>query len=157
MVDIQSISDLLQEHPILGRFDRASLDLLAGCARNRHFGAGQMIQHEGDPADLVHVLRKGDVAVEIAAAHLSPIIVETVHGGDILGWGWLIPPYRTMFDARALTEVSCVSLDAACLRGKCDEDPALGYQLFKYWLPHLAARFRAQRLQLVDLYGVNGD
>ncbi len=156
-MDIQSIQDLLTEHPILGRFDTASRELLVGCARNHHFGAGEMIQTEGDPADLVHVLRKGDVAIEIAAAHLAPVIVETVHGGDILGWGWLIPPYRTMYDARALTEVSCVSLDAACLRGKCDDNPMLGYQMFKYWLPHLAARFRAQRLQVVDLYGEGRD
>ena len=156
-MDIQNIPELLAEHPVLGRFDSASLDLLAGCARNRHFGAGQLIQREGRPADLVHVLRRGDVAIEIAAAHLAPIIVETVHGGDILGWGWLIPPYRTLYDARALTEVSCVSLDAECLRGKCDENPLLGYQLFKHWLPHLAARFRAQRLQVADLYGVAGD
>lgn len=156
-MDIHSIPELLAEHPILGRFDAASIELLTGCARNRHFGAGELIQREGEPADLVHVLRKGDVAIEIAAAHLSPIIVETVHGGDILGWGWLIPPYRTMYDARALTEVSCVSLDAKCLRDKCDEHPVLGYQLFKYWLPHLAARFRAQRLQVVDLYGASID
>ncbi|NDR54929.1 cyclic nucleotide-binding domain-containing protein [Aliiruegeria sabulilitoris] len=153
----QSIAELLSEHSILGRFDTDSIEMLAGCARNLHFGAGEMIQREGEPAALVHVLRTGDVAIEISAAHIAPTVVETVHGGDILGWGWLIPPYRTMFDARAMTEVSCVALDAACLRGKCDADPMLGYQLFKYWLPHLAARFRAQRLQVADLYGRDDD
>lgn len=156
-MDTRSISELLAEHPILGHFDSESIELLSGCGRNVHFGAGQMIQREGQPADLVYVLRKGDVAIEISAAHLAPTVVETVHGGDILGWGWLIPPYRTLFDARALTEVSCVSIDAACLRGKCDDNPMLGYQLFKHWLPHLAARFRAQRLQVADLYGRSDD
>ncbi|PRY26889.1 Cyclic nucleotide-binding domain-containing protein [Aliiruegeria haliotis] len=155
-MDVQSIPELLADHLILGRFDAGSIETLAGCARNFHFGAGELIQKEGAPAELVYVLRKGDVAIEISAAHISPTVVETVHGGDILGWGWLIPPYRTLFDARALTEVSCVGLDAACLRGKCDDDPMLGYQLFKYWLPHLAARFRAQRLQVADLYGGEG-
>lgn len=156
-MEIRSIPDLLAQHPIIGRFDTASLEALSGCARNRHFPTGAMIQREGDPAEDVYVIRKGDVAIEIAPTHRAPVILETIHGGDILGWSWLIPPYRAMFDARALTEVSCVCLDAACLRRKCDENPALGYQMFKYWLPHLAARFRAQRLTLLDLYGADSE
>ena len=156
-MSIQSIAELLADHPVLGHFDAETLDLLAGCARNLHYAAGEMVQREGAPADHLFVLRRGTVAIEVSPPQKPPIVVETVHGGDILGWGWLIPPYRTMFDARAITEVSAVGLDASCVRGKCDESPALGYQMFKHWLPHLASRFRAQRLQLLDLYGANHD
>ena len=51
------------------------------------------------------------------------------------------------------TEVRAVSLDALCLRGKCDENPSLGYEMFKLWLPHMAARVRSLRMQVLDLYG----
>jgi CRP-like cAMP-binding protein len=80
------------------------------------------------------------------------LTVETVHPGDVLDWSWLVPPYRTMSDARAVTDVAALRLDAACVRRKCDEAPALGYQMFKLWMPHLARRLRVQHMQLLDLY-----
>ena len=39
--------------------------------------------------------------------------------------------YRWHFDARALSAVRATAFDGACLRGKCDDDPALGYELMK--------------------------
>ena len=40
------------------------------------------------------------------------VTIETLHGGDILGWSWLFPPYRTIFDARALGVVRTLAFDA---------------------------------------------
>lgn len=152
-MQIHGFREILAEHPVFREFDADALDLLAGCARNEHFQAGATIYAEGDAADRVHILRHGDVAVEIATPERASIIVETLHAGDVLGWSWMVPPYRHMSDARALSDVRSVSLDAACMRGKCDENPVLGYHLFKHLLPHMALRVRALRLQLLDLYG----
>ena len=52
------------------------------------------------------------------------VTIETLHGGDVLGWSWLFPPYRTMFDARALGVVRTIAFDGACLRAKCEQDHA---------------------------------
>jgi CRP-like cAMP-binding protein len=146
---------LLAAHPLLAGFDAETVAQLAGCARNLTWRAGETIFREGDPADRAFILRAGDVAVEIAAPGRAPMVVETLHPGDVLGWSWLTPPHRAMADARAMTDVRAIALDAACLRRKCDESPALGYQMFKAWLPHLAARMKAQRLQMLDLYGAD--
>lgn len=150
---IREIAEILTGQPVFAGFDAETMALLAGCARNERFAPGSMIFREGDAADKVFILRKGDVAEEIATPAHEPMIVETLHAGDILGWEWLVPPYRSLSDARALTAVSAVSLDAACLRRKCDANPVLGYRMFQHWLPHLTRRVRAQRLQLLDLYG----
>lgn len=150
---IHGLEDILAEHPVFCAFDKATLEFLAGCARNEHFRAGERIFAEGDPAEKVFLLRQGDVAVEIATPERSPIIVETLHAGDVLGWAWMVPPYRHMSDARALSEVRAVSLGATCTRAKCDENPVLGYQMFQHLLPHMAARVRVLRLQLLDMYG----
>lgn len=150
---IYGIEKILAEHPVFKAFDKETLQLLTGCARNEHFRKGDRIFTEGDPADKVFLLRQGDVAVEIATSERSPIIVETLHPGDVLGWAWMVPPYRHMSDARALCEVRAVSLGATCTRAKCDENPVLGYQMFQHLLPHMAARVRVQRLQLLDMYG----
>jgi CRP-like cAMP-binding protein len=70
-----------------------------------------------------------------------------------VGWSWLIPPYEWQFDARVLEDVSAIRFDGACLRGKCDADPALGYALMKSFAGVLVKRFMETRLQLIDVYG----
>lgn len=154
-MQIKSIRQILEDHPAFEHFDDEALDLVAGCGTNQTYDAGQMLFREGDDARKVFILRRGDVAIEISAPQKDPLVVETRHPGDIVDWSWLVPPYRAMSDARAITDVGAISLDADCILGKCDAHPGLGYQMFKQWLPHLASRVRAQRLQLLDLYGSN--
>ncbi|MDE3028196.1 MAG: cyclic nucleotide-binding domain-containing protein [Paracoccaceae bacterium] len=145
--------EILADHPLFKSLDAAALALLAGCARNEHFEQGATIYAEGGTADRFFILRHGDVAMEIATPERSALIVETLHPGDVFGWSWMITPFRHTSDARALSDVRAISLDGACLRRKCDENPALGYALFQNWIPHLAQRMRALRLQVLDLYG----
>jgi CRP-like cAMP-binding protein len=151
------MAELLAAHPIFTGFDRASLDELAGCARIESWRAGATIFREGDVADALWLIRRGEVAVEIAAPGRAPLVVETLHAGDVLGWSWLLPPHRFMADALALSEAGGLRLDAACLRRECDEQPAIGFRFLKSWLPHLTERMRAQRLQMFDLYGADAD
>ena len=150
---IHTIRDLLAEHPGFRDFDDEALDLIAGCGVNTRFAAGEVMFREGAPADKVLILRRGDAAIEVAAPGRGAITIETVHAGDIVDWSWLLPDRQAMADARAVTDVHAIALDAACVLGKCDDHPGLGYQMFKLWLPHLAQRIRCQRLQLLDLYG----
>lgn len=152
-MEIRGLEETLAAHPVFRDFDKETLDLLAGCARNEHFRAGETIFAEGDDADKAFLIRAGEVAVEIAAPQHEPLVVETVRAGDVLGWSWLIPPYRHMSDARALGDVRAISLDAVCMRNKSEQNPVLGYQMFRHFVPHMATRFRALRMQLLDVYG----
>ena len=58
-----------------------------------------------------------------------------------------------MFDARATELTRAIGIDAACLRGKCDADPVLGYEMMRRFLPVVVKRLNATRLQLLDVYG----
>jgi CRP-like cAMP-binding protein len=156
-VKTHDIAALLAAHPILAAFDPAALTELAGCAALDTWPAGATIFREGEPAEALWLVRRGTVAIEIAAPGRAPLVVETLHPGDILGWSWLVPPYRFMADASARGPAGGLRLDAACLRRTCDAQPAIGYRLFKAWLPHLTERMRAQRLQMLDLYGADAD
>ena len=46
-----------------------------------------------------------------------------------------------------------IAFDAACLRGKCDTDPALGYELMQRFAAIMVDRLQAARLRLLDVYG----
>jgi hypothetical protein len=73
--------------------------------------------------------------------------------GEVLGWSWLVPPYRYFGDARAVTPVSATALDGTCLRGKCDADPELGYELLKRVTTVMYRRLECARVRMLDLYG----
>ena len=93
------------------------------------------------------------MALEIATPGGAPVVFETVREGEIVGASWLVPPYRWMFDARALDMTRAIGIDAACLRGKCDADHDLGYEMMQRFLPVMANRLQATRLQILDVYG----
>lgn len=63
------------------------------------------------------------------------------------------PPYRYFSDARAVTPVRATALDGACLRGKSEADPELGYQLLKRVTTVMYKRLQSARVRLLDLYG----
>jgi len=153
MGHIEGLDRLLKEHPFFAEMDPAACDIIAGCAANERFNAGDYIFREGEPADRFYLIRHGSVAIEVHVPGREPIVVETLHAGDILGWSWLVSPYKWMADARAMQLVRAVSLDATCLRGKYEHDHTLAYELFKRFIPVMARRLEAGRLQMVDIYG----
>ena len=150
---MQSIHDLITEHPFFVDLPHDDVEMIAGCGQNVHFHAGESIFREGGAADTFYVIRHGRVALEVHAPDRGGIVVGTLGEGEVLGWSWLFPPYRWEFDARALDETSAVALDGACIRGKCDEDTALGYRLMQRFARIAQEHLQAARMQLLDLYG----
>jgi CRP/FNR family transcriptional regulator, cyclic AMP receptor protein len=150
---MQTIEELLGEAPALQALAPAHRQTVAGCARIRVFAPGERIMREGDRADEFYVIRDGAVALETVVPGRGPVTVQTLHDGELLGWSWLVPPYRTAFDARSLGVTRAFALDGACLRGKCDRDPALGYDLLKLVAVVFTERLQDTRLRLLDLYG----
>ena len=150
---MQTIDELLEEIDVFRGLSDEHLDLIAGCALNRVFSAGDALLTENERANTFFAIRHGTVALETYVPQRGAVTVETLHGGDVLGWSWLFPPHRTMFDARALGVVRTVAFDGACLRGKCEADPALGYELMSRFAQVLIDRLQWTRLRLLDVYG----
>jgi CRP/FNR family cyclic AMP-dependent transcriptional regulator len=152
---MEDMQHIVGAHPFFAGLDDAFLQLVAGCARNTRFEAGQYLFHEGDPADRFYLLRHGRVALELSAPDRGTLTFQTVPEGEIVGVSWLIPPYRWTYDARATELVRAVAIDASCLRGKCEADHHLGYDMMKRFMPILIQRLHATQLQVLDLYGAH--
>lgn len=148
----RDIHDLLAEHPFFEGLGADTLAFVAGCGTNVHLHDGAYLLREGEPADRMYVVRSGHVALEVSAADRDPTIIDTLEAGQVLGVSWLVPPHRWTCDARALGETSAISLDATCLRDKCDEDPALGYELMRRLAVVMQGRLRSARMRLLDVY-----
>jgi CRP/FNR family cyclic AMP-dependent transcriptional regulator len=149
----QQLEEILAQVPFFGGMEEDELALIVGCGRNVHFDAGETIFRQGDPADTFFVVRHGTVAVGNFVPPRGELVIETLEAGDLLGWSWLFPPYRSHFDARALSAVRATQFDGACLRDKCAADPALGYDLMRRFAQVLIERLQWTRLRLLDIYG----
>jgi CRP/FNR family cyclic AMP-dependent transcriptional regulator len=150
---LQTLADELAVVPCLSGLPVKTLETIAGCARNVHFTAGDVLFREGDRADTFFVVRHGSIALETFVPARGSITIETIEPGEVIGWSWLFAPYRWHFDARALTDVRATAFDGICLRRKCDADPALGYDLMSRFAQVLIERLQWTRLRLLDLYG----
>lgn len=152
MNPIEGLDRLIKEHPFFAGMNPGACEIIAGCAMNERFNAGEYLIHQGEPADKFYLIRHGSIAQELRVPEQEPLILQTLHSGDILGWSWLVPPFTWSMDARATRLTRVVSLDAQCLRSKYEDNATLGYELFKRFVPVLANRLEAARLQLIDIY-----
>ncbi len=153
---MQRLEDLIAEAPAFAGLERSQLEVIAGCGTNERADAGRYLFREGGPAERFYLIRKGAVAVEIAAPGREPIVVETLHAGDVTGLAWLFEPHRSQFDVRVAAPAALTAFDGVCLRGKCDADHELGYQLMRRFAVLAAERLEATRLQLLDVYANPG-
>lgn len=151
---MRNIEQLLHEVPALAGLPEAGRALIAGCATNCVYEPGDQLLREGEPANTFYVIRRGSVALDTFLPPRGAVTIETIEDGDLLGWSWLFPPYRNMFNARAVTTTHAIAFDGACLRGKLDDDPALGYATMKLFASVMVERLQATRLRLLDIYGM---
>ena len=150
---MRTIDTLIHDAPIFDGLSQDALELLTGCASNVRFGDGEMLFREGDEANVFYVIRHGRVALDMFVPARGAATIETVDPGEVIGWSWLFPPHRWHFDAKAVGLVRATQFDAACLRAKCEQDPAFGYDLMSRFTQVLIERLQWTRLRLLDLYG----
>jgi CRP/FNR family cyclic AMP-dependent transcriptional regulator len=139
----------LADHPFLKGLSEDHLRILEDCSMRRVFEAGEVIFREGDLANRFYLILSGSVVLESAREGASPIEIQTIGPGDVLGWSWLFPPYGWRYDARALERTEALFLYGTRIRAKCEEQPALGYELIKRMSMVIIQRLQATRKELV--------
>lgn len=150
---IHELAEVVAEHPFFAGLDPEYAELVAGCGKLAAFEPGAHLARNGAAAESFFLIRRGKVALELSIPGRDPFVFGSVGEGDMLGWSWLFEPYVWQFDARALDAVGVIQFDGACLRGKCEADSVLGYELMKRFSRVLVQRFADTRLQLMDVYG----
>jgi CRP/FNR family cyclic AMP-dependent transcriptional regulator len=149
---MRTLEGVLAGHPFFFGIDPRHLELAVGCAANVRFAAGELIFSQGSPADHFYLIRGGRIALETHLPGRGPVTVQTLGDGEILGWSWLVPPYNSRFDARAVETTRAIVFDGKCLRDKCEQDHELGYELQKRVIAVLGEHLDATRFRLLDIY-----
>jgi CRP/FNR family cyclic AMP-dependent transcriptional regulator len=148
----RQLEEILAEHPFFEGLGIEQVRLVAGCAKSVHFREGEYIFREGGIADQFYLIRSGKVSLELYSPRRGPLMVQTLGVGTILGWDWLIPPFKWSIDARAIESVDVTVLDGRCLREKSEQDCTFGYELMKRITTVIGGWLSSTRIQLLDLY-----
>ena len=152
-----SVFDLLVMHPLAADLPAGWLHRLALHAKPVYHVAGFRLFREEAPADRLWLMHSGDVAVDLHVPGRGDIVVERLGAGAVVGWGWLLPPYRYRFGAIVAEDIRAVEVDAAHVRSLIAEDAELGRELESRLLTVVAERLLAARNRLIELYAYPGD
>jgi len=149
----EDLTTMMNQHPFLAGLSYEHMQTLIGCASNVRFEEGSSMIREGEMANTFYLIRTGRVALEVDVAGKGNVRVHTTGPGEILGWSWLIYPYKWHFTAVAVADTRAIALDGECLRTKCEKDTHFGYEMLKRLAQVMERRLEATRLQLLDMYG----
>ena len=113
------------------------------------FEPGTLVVETGEPANCFYLIVKGHVVLETRGDH-SPLRVQTIGPGDVLGWSWLFPPYCWHFDAIAKERTEAIFFYGSRLRQECDRNHDFGYELFKRMSQILVTRLQSTRERWIE-------
>ena len=140
-----TILNAFASHPFIqGLSDHHRMRLASGVNPFK-IAAGAYLAREGEPAHAFYLIQKGQVAIGSHLSQAGAMPIETVGPGDVVGWSWLLPPFRWQFDARASADVQGLLFNGAWLREQCEQDYALGYHLLRQLLLTVSRRLVASR------------
>ena len=103
--------------------------------------AGRAVFRAGAVADRFYYVHQGVVALHCSVRSGEPM--QLVRAGELLGWSWLVPPYRWRFDAVVSEPVVISVLDGRRLRERCDADHDLAAAVFRRVSQLIAHRLAA--------------
>lgn len=152
----QMIEDFLSNHPFFSAMDDNFLKFLAESASELSIKKGDVLFRQGKPADTFYLLREGRISIQVPALVGPSLEIQHLGDNQLLGWSWLIPPYRWNFMARAEEDSTLLEFDGKAILARCEEDPKFGYELFKGFASLMSERLDAARQSMMDQWNPPG-
>jgi CRP-like cAMP-binding protein len=151
--------------------DRAAVEALRGCPlfapcpepvladvgrrlRHRHFRRNEVIFHQGDPGDALHVITAGAVKILLPSAEGDEAIIATLRPGDFFGELSLLDGRPRSATATTVEPTETLSLPRDVFRELVQQHPELRDALFAA-LAGLLRRItkHVEELHFLDLAG----
>ena len=149
---MKNLEQTLANHPFFYNFPEEYLQRIAGQAQILQYKEGDVLFNEGGKADKFYLVIRGKVVLGTYAPGKGAIILQTVEDGEMLGWSWLVAPYKYRFGARVNSMTEMIVINGEELRQQCENDPRLGYELMKRMVHAITFRLEQTRLLMMDVY-----
>lgn len=152
----QSIVEYLSNHDFFSELSEENLKFLADSACTHEIKEGQILFQQGERADKFYVIRNGCISIQIPALMGPTLELQAQGKNQVLGWSWLIPPYKWSFQARAEQDSELLEFDGAAILERCELEPKLGYELLKKFAALMSERLDAARQKMMDEWNPDG-
>ena len=159
MIDRKPDSTLLQNLSGNEFFDGLKpeyLAFLAETAARKQYRSGDALFRQGEHAGHFYLVLDGMISVEVPAIQGPALQLQKLGSGKILGWSWLIAPYRWDFQARILSDAEVIEFNGTEVLAKCEADHSFGYDLFKRFTHLMSERLMAARRTMMDQWNPPG-
>jgi CRP-like cAMP-binding protein len=122
----------------------------------REIKRGQILFRQGEKADKFYVIRSGCISIEMPSIMGPTLNIQNVGKDKVLGWSWLIQPYKWNFQTEAEEDSMLIEFDGAALLTQCEQEPKFGYQLLKKFAELMSVRLNAARQKMMDEWNPDG-
>ncbi len=152
----RSIENYLPTHVFFSGLDDSFVKFLSDSATELKIKKGDVLFQQGERANKFYLLRNGHMSVQVPALMGPTLEIQTLGEDQILGWSWLIPPYRWNFQVRALEDSGLLEFDGSAILARCEENPKFGYELLKRFAALMSERLDAARQKMMDEWNPPG-
>jgi CRP-like cAMP-binding protein len=152
----ESIAKYLSNSEFFAELEPKFIKFLAACASERALDRGAVLFRHGERAEAFYLLRSGCITVEIPAIQGPALEVQSLGPDMILGWSWLIPPYRWSFQARAEEATDLIEFDGKAVLERCEKEPRFGYAVLKRFSSLMSERLEASRRKMMEEWNPAG-
>ena len=146
----QSITEYLSAHEFFSEFSDDDLKFLCECSSMREIKKGQILFRQGEYADKFYVVRSGRISIQMPAIMGPTLEIQTVDEDQVLGWSWLISPYRWNFQTKAEEDSELLQFDGVAILARCEQEPKFGYELLKKFAGLMSVRLNAARQKMMN-------
>ncbi|MEZ5581756.1 MAG: Crp/Fnr family transcriptional regulator [Candidatus Competibacteraceae bacterium] len=150
------IKDYLSAQEFFSGLNPKYIGFLARSAGEQQIEPNQILFRPGEQAHHFYLIRSGSIIMEIPALTGPTLEVQSLGPDRILGWSWLIPPYKWSFQARAEQPSTLLVFDGDAVLARCEKEPRFGYELFKRFASLMSERLEVARKKMMSQWNPPG-
>jgi CRP/FNR family transcriptional regulator, cyclic AMP receptor protein len=151
-----STTEYLSAHEFFSEFSDDLLKFLCKCSSSCEVKNGQILFRQGENADKFYIVRSGRISIQIPAIMGPALEIQTLDKDQVLGWSWLISPYKWNFQTKAEEDSELLQFDGAAILARCEQEPKLGYELLKKFAALMSVGLNAARQKMMDEWNPDG-
>lgn len=153
-------ASLVREHvrrqSLLGDLPSPVLEELVTVATPQTHETDTILFRYSDAARCFYLLTSGRVVMEVPAIQGPNLEIQEVGAGELMGWSWLIAPYKWSFQARVKETTEVIAFDGERIRARCEADHDFGYAILSRFTSLMSQRLEAARREVMRQWNPPG-
>jgi CRP/FNR family transcriptional regulator, cyclic AMP receptor protein len=155
-MNTQATAEYLSAHEFFSGLSDDILKFLCECSSTVVIKKGQILFRQGENADKFYVIRNGSISIQMPAIMGPTLEIQSLDKDHVLGWSWLIAPYKWNFQTRAEEDSELLQFDGTAIMARCEQEPKFGYELLKKFAGLMSERLNAAREKMMDEWNPAG-